>query len=92
MFVGKPGANYTDEFFFSFRVNDNHDSTIDRSDGGESVFGLKMLSVEDLQIVVVGLEELLRLSERHTMLILIASILCIVLFEFHRLDCRPMTQ
>ena len=92
MFVGKPGANYTDEVFFSFRVNDNHDSTIDWSDGDESVFGLRMFSVEDLQIVVAGLKKPLRLSKRHTMLFLIAPILRIVPFEFHRLDCRPMTQ
>ena len=90
-FTGKSGANYTDVFFFSLRVNDNHYSTIDLSDGYESVFGFSMVLIEDLQVIFTGLEESLHLCERHTMLFLVASILRIVPFEFHQLNCRPTT-
>jgi hypothetical protein len=91
-FAGKPGANYTDVFFFSLRVNDNHYSTADLSDGYESVLGFSMVRIEDFQVIFAGLEESLYLCERHAMLFLVASVLRIVPFEFHHLNCRSTTQ
>ena len=82
--VGQPGANDSDEVFFSFRVDDNHEPTIDGADSDETIFEFGMLCVEDLEIVGARLEEPLRLRERQTVLALVAEILRIVPLEVYR--------
>ncbi len=69
--VGQPGANDSDEVFFSFRLNDDHKSAIDWTDGDETVFEFRMLCVEDLEIVGARLEEPLSLRERQPVLALV---------------------
>ena len=61
--VGQPGANDSDDVFFSFCVNDDHEPAIDWTDGNEAVFEFRMLWVEDLEIVGARLEEPLSLRE-----------------------------
>ena len=51
----------------------------------KAVFELRMLCIEDLQVVRAGLEELLRLPERQTVLSLIAEVLRIVPLEVHEI-------
>ena len=82
--AGQPGANDSDEVSFSFRVDDNHKSAIDWTDGDETVFEFRMLCVEDLEIVGARLEEPLSLRERQTVLALVAEVLRIVPVEVHR--------
>ena len=81
--VGQPGANDSDEVFFSFRVDDNHEPAIDWTDGDEAVFEFRMLCVEDLEILGARLEEPLSLRERQTVLALVAEVFRIVLLEVH---------
>jgi hypothetical protein len=61
----------SDEAFFSFRVNDDHNSAIDWTDGDETVFEFRMLCIEDLEIVGARLEEPLSLRERQPVLALV---------------------
>ena len=82
-FGGHPGANDSDYLFFSFRVDDNHESAIDRADGDEAVLEVGMLCVEDLEIVGARLEEPLSLRERQTVLALVADVFLIVSLEVH---------
>ena len=63
-FGGRPGANDADETFFSFRVDDDHETSVDRADGDETVFELGVLRVEEFEIVGTRLEEPLGLRER----------------------------
>ena len=83
--VGQPGANDSDEVFLSFRVDDDHEPAIDRTDRDEAVFGFRMVCVEDLEIVGAGLEEPLSLRERQTVLLLVAEVLRIVPLEVHKI-------
>jgi hypothetical protein len=36
---GPSGANDADEIVFAFRVDDNHETSIDRADGDEAILG-----------------------------------------------------
>ena len=79
--VGQPGADDSDEVFFSFRVNDDHKSAIDWTDGDETVFEFRMLCVEDLEIVDARLEKPLSLRERQPVLALVTQVLRVVPLE-----------
>ncbi len=79
--VGQPGANDSDEVFFSFRVNDDHKSAIDWTDGDETVFEFRMLCVEDLEIVGARLEKPLSLRKRQPVLALVTEVFRIVPLE-----------
>ena len=82
-FGGPPGAHDADETFFSFRVDDDHETSIDRADCDEAVLELGVLRVEDLEIVGTRLEEPLGLPERQPVLSLVAAVLGIVPLEGH---------
>ena len=84
--VGQPGSNDSDEVFFSFRVNDDHKSAIDWTDGDETVFEFRMLRVEDLETVDARLEEPLGHRERQPVLALVTQVFRIVPLELHA--CR----
>jgi hypothetical protein len=77
-------ANDSDDLFFSLRLDDNHESAINRADGDEAVFEVGMLRVEDLELVSARFEEPPSLRERQTVLFLIAEVLCIVPLDVHR--------
>jgi hypothetical protein len=79
--VGQSGANDSDEVFFSFRVDDNHKSAIDWTDGDETVFEFRMLCVEDLEIFGARLEEPRSLRKRQLVLALVAEVFRIVPLE-----------
>jgi hypothetical protein len=49
--------------FLPFRVNDSHDTAIDRTDRQEAVLEFRVRCVEDLEVVDAGLEESLGLRE-----------------------------
>jgi hypothetical protein len=79
--AGRPGANDPDQAFFWFRVDDDHDPAIDRTDRDEAVFGFRVLRVEYIQVVGTGFEEPSSLGKRQSVLLLIAEVLRIVPFE-----------
>ena len=64
-------------------VYDDYEPAVDWADRDESVLGLGMVLVEDLQILSTRFEELARLSERQAVLLLVAEILLVVPLEIH---------
>jgi hypothetical protein len=50
-------ANDSGRVFFGLRVDDNDQSTVDRTDRNETVFELGVLAVEDLEVVVARLSK-----------------------------------
>lgn len=81
--VGQSGAKDSDSAFISFRVDNDHDPAIDWPDGDEPVLKLRMLRVEDLEIVDTRLEESPGLREGQTVLSLIAEVLRRIPLELH---------
>ncbi len=57
MLVRQPRADDSDEFFIPLRVDDDHESSIDGADRDETVFDIRMLSVEYLEVVDTRFEE-----------------------------------
>lgn len=55
----------------------------DRADCDETIFKIRMLAVEDFQIVDFRLEQPARLFERNTVLLLIYEVLLVIPLEVH---------
>lgn len=63
---------------------DHHDHTSrDGPDGDKTVFVVGMSIIEDLQVVGVGQEELLRFFEGDAVFVLVREVLALVPFEVH---------
>ena len=54
--VDQPGTNDADDTFLWFRVDDDHESTVDRANGDETILEVRMVRVEDLENLGCGLE------------------------------------
>ena len=51
--VGQTGADDSNDVLFSFGVDDHDESTPDWAYCNEAIFKVRMLAVEDLQVVVL---------------------------------------
>jgi hypothetical protein len=69
--------------FLRFRVDDDHDPAIDRTDREDPILELGVRRIEDLEVVDAGLEEPLGLGEGDAMLPPVAAGLRGVPLELH---------
>ena len=80
---GRPGANDPESAFLWFRLDDDHAPAIDGADRDEPVLALRMLRVEDLEVVDARLEERLGFPEGESVLPSVAPVLRRVPLELH---------
>lgn len=64
--VGQPGTHDPDDAFLWFRIDDDHESAIDRPDADEPVLEVRMVRVEELQDRVFGSEQALASAKDRT--------------------------
>ena len=74
------------------RVDDEDQATGYGADGNETIFEIRMITVEDFHVVVAGVEELLCLLERELMLSLVGKVLCFVRFDRHEREGKPTSE
>jgi hypothetical protein len=80
---GRSGSDDPDSALLWFRVDDDHDPAIDRTNRDEAVLGLRMRGIEDLEIVDAGFEEPPGVCEGQAVLAPVAAILRRIPLEPH---------
>jgi hypothetical protein len=80
---GRSGSDDPDSALLWFRVDDDHDPAIDRTDRDEAVLVFRMRSIEDLEIVDAGFEEPSGFCEGQAVLSPVAAILRRIPLELH---------
>lgn len=91
-FCREAGSYDADKVIFTLRVNHNRNSAIDFANCDESILGIRVSGVKDLQVILATLEELRSLRERQTMLFLVAAVLGVVLLESHTAQYKSMAE
>ena len=68
MWGGHSGANDADDVVFTLRIHDDHDAVSDRTDRDESILELRVIRIEDLEVVRLGSQKRRRLGKRDAVL------------------------